>query len=82
MKLERSLDQWAGGKASVIAEGSKAQVMYFIEDAQKDIAALAAEISRLTAENAELLYKLQDLEASVSDRIDDAVRNYRERNDV
>lgn len=54
IKLERSPAQWAGGKASVIVEGSKAQMMYFIEDAQKDIATLSSAVEAKDAEIARL----------------------------
>lgn len=74
MRLERSLEQWAGGKSAVIAEGSKAQMMYFIEDAQKDIAALArevatkdAEIERLSAQNEWLKDRISDLQLPRND---------------
>lgn len=60
MRLERSLEQWAGGKPAVIAEGSKAQMMYFIEDAQKDIAALAREVASKDAEIERLQAQLSD----------------------
>lgn len=49
-KLVRTLAGYAGCSADAIASGSKAQVMYFIDDAKADIATLADENERLRAE--------------------------------
>ncbi len=53
--LRRTLASYEACKANPIASGSKAQMMYFIEDAKADIATLAtalegsqAEVERLT----------------------------------
>lgn len=47
--LRRDLARWAAMSPQAIAEGSPAQFMYAMEDAQHDITALAAEIERLRA---------------------------------
>lgn len=43
--LRRSLDSYRGCLADAVASGSKAQMMYFVEDAKADIATLAASLS-------------------------------------
>ncbi len=40
--LKRSLERYAGCCPETIAQGSKAQVVFFIEDAKADIASMAA----------------------------------------
>lgn len=47
MKLERTLKQHANGVPEVIADGSKAQIVYCIADAKKDIATLATALRDL-----------------------------------
>ncbi|CDM57637.1 putative predicted protein [Rhizobium favelukesii] len=47
MKRVRTLERYAACSAKAIAEGSLAQVMYFIDDAKKDIATLAADRDRI-----------------------------------
>lgn len=47
MNLQRTLEQYANCTASGVAGGSKAQMMYFVEDAKKDIATLAEERDRI-----------------------------------
>ena len=47
MKLERKLSQHAKGVPEVIAEGSKAQIIFCIADAKKDIATLATALREL-----------------------------------
>lgn len=42
--LRRSLEQYAGCNPHAVASGSKAQMMYFVEDAKADIATLAREL--------------------------------------
>lgn len=50
MKLERSIEQYRNCNPEVIAEGSKAQVLFALQDSRKDILALAAEVDRLAKE--------------------------------
>ena len=47
--MRRDLARWEAMSPRAIAEGSPAQFMYAMDDAQHDIAALAAEIERLRA---------------------------------
>lgn len=47
MKLERTLRQYENGTPSLIADGSRAQVIYFIADAKKDVATLARHLELL-----------------------------------
>lgn len=47
MKLERTLQQYENGAPSLIADGSRAQVIYFIADAKKDVATLARHLELL-----------------------------------
>jgi len=47
MNLQRTLEQYANCTASGVAGGSKAQMMYFVENAKKDIATLAEERDRI-----------------------------------
>lgn len=47
MKLERTLSRWANMSPKAAASMSQAAVTYLASDAQKDIAALSAEIDRL-----------------------------------
>lgn len=56
--LRRELPRWAAMSPKMISEGSPAQFMYAMDDAQHDIAALAAEIERLRAENTDLRLRL------------------------
>lgn len=58
LELRRNLARWAAMSPKAVAEGSQAQCMYAIGDAQHDIAALASEIDRLRAENADLRLRL------------------------
>lgn len=39
-ELERSIERWHNCKPEVIVEGSKAQVLFALQDARKDILAL------------------------------------------
>lgn len=48
--LTRNPSQYAQCSPKAISEGSPAQMMFFVEDAKKDIAALAREIDRITEE--------------------------------
>ena len=41
MKLRRAVATYEACSANEVASGSKAQMIYFVEDAQKDIGALA-----------------------------------------
>ncbi len=41
MKLQRTLSQYANGVPEAIADGSRAQIIYCIADAKKDVATLA-----------------------------------------
>jgi hypothetical protein len=41
MKLRRTVATYGACSPNEVASGSKAQMIYFVEDAQKDIAALA-----------------------------------------
>lgn len=52
-RLRRKPEQYAGASPKAIAAGSTAQMMYFVEDAQADIATLLGEIDRLTRERDE-----------------------------
>ena len=47
--LRRDLSRWAAMSPKAIAEGSPAQFMHAMADAQHDIAVLAAEVKRLRA---------------------------------
>ena len=47
MNLQRTLEQYANCTASGVVGGSKAQMMYFVEDAKKDIATLAEDRDRI-----------------------------------
>ncbi len=47
--LERSLERWANLSPEVVADGSRAQMVFALRAAQKDIATLAAEVKRLKA---------------------------------
>lgn len=47
MKLERTLKQYENGVPEVIAEGSKAQIVYCISDAKKDVLALCGMVKIL-----------------------------------
>lgn len=58
LELRRNLARWAAMSPKAISEGSPAQCMYAMDDAQHDIAALASEIDRLRAENADLRLRL------------------------
>lgn len=49
MKLERTLQQYEYGAPSLIADGSRAQVIYFITDAKRDVATLARHLELLSA---------------------------------
>ncbi|NLS03570.1 hypothetical protein HGP14_09390 [Rhizobium sp. P32RR-XVIII] len=73
IKLERSVEQWAGCDANAIASGSKAQMMHFVQDAKKDIAAfssdnaaLVAEVEALRAERDGLVKAVNDLLVAAS----------------
>jgi hypothetical protein len=44
--LKRALSQYEGASPNAIASGSTAQMIFFIEDAKHDIAALASELQR------------------------------------
>lgn len=46
MNLERSIERWNLCSPSAIAKGSEAQIIFYLRDAQHDIAALAAEVER------------------------------------
>lgn len=52
-RLRRKPEQYAGASPKAIAGGSTAQMMYFVEDANADIATLLAGIERLTKERDE-----------------------------
>lgn len=52
--LRRDLSRWAAMSPQAISEGSPAQFMYAMADAQHDIAALAEEVERLHARLLEL----------------------------
>lgn len=47
MRLERTLQQYANGVPEIIADGSRAQIIYCIADAKKDVATLARHLERL-----------------------------------
>ena len=47
LRLKRKPEQYAGASPNAIASGSKAQMMYFVEDAKSDIAALLDRIESL-----------------------------------
>jgi len=47
LRLKRKPEQYAGASPNAIASGSKAQMMYFVEDAKSDIAALLDHIEAL-----------------------------------
>lgn len=49
MKLERTLEQHANGIPEIIADGSKAQIIYCISDAKKDIETLAKHLGILSS---------------------------------
>ena len=50
MNLNRSIEQWRGGKPEMIASGSPAQVLFALTDAQHDVLMLHAEVERLRAQ--------------------------------
>lgn len=58
--LRRELARWAAMSPKAIAEGSPAQFMYAMADAQHDIATLADEIDRLRAALREVRSKSGD----------------------
>lgn len=47
MKLRRTVATYEACSPNAIASGSKAQMMYFVEDAQKDIGTLADTLTEL-----------------------------------
>jgi len=49
MKLERTLKQHTNGVPEVIADGSKAQIIYCIADAKKDIHTLSLLVGQLVS---------------------------------
>lgn len=51
LNLTRTLAQWAGMKPEAVATGSKAQVVYALQDAQHDISALAERVAELERGN-------------------------------
>lgn len=55
MELERSIERWAALSPKAVADGSPAQSMFCIEDAQKDIARLAAALETSESERAKLV---------------------------
>jgi len=60
--LRRTLSQYAGCTPNGVASGSKAQMMYFVEDAKADIAALAQS-------NGELLSVLRECQSALATMI-------------
>ena len=58
MELRRNLARWAAMSPKAVSEGSSAQFMYAMDDAQHDIAALASEIDRLRVENTDMRLRL------------------------
>lgn len=52
--LMRTPERWAAMKPEAVVEGSQAQVLYALKDAQHDIAAQAARMREMEAENERL----------------------------
>lgn len=48
--MKRTLPQWSGMVPEVVAEGSKAQIVYALADAKADIAELSAQVAELRNE--------------------------------
>lgn len=45
--MKRTLEQYAATSPRAVADGSPAQMFYFVQDAKADIAELAAKVSEL-----------------------------------
>lgn len=61
LPLTRSLERWANCSPRAVSDGSPAQMFHFVEDAQKDIAALAVRIEQLKTALTEAADKLEGL---------------------
>jgi len=66
MNLQRTLQQYANCTASGVVGGSKAQMMYFVEDAKKDIATLSSALAAKDAENERLRLALKEAREMVA----------------
>lgn len=63
--LARPLASYAACSPDAVASGSKAQMMYFVEDAKADIAKLAATIATLRRERDEAIARAEAAEAEL-----------------
>lgn len=74
LKLKRKLTQYSNCSPDAIAQGSSAQMMYFVADAKHDIAILSArieaqeaEIARLKSDRMESIDYICDLQRIIED---------------
>jgi hypothetical protein len=49
IKLERTIEQYRNGVPAVIVEGSKAQILFALEDSRTDVLRLASHVETLEA---------------------------------
>ncbi|WP_173931352.1 hypothetical protein [Chelativorans sp. Marseille-P2723] len=72
LNLRRKLSQYHGAAPKAIADGSRAQMIFFVEDAKHDIATLDAFIRTLLERNKELERERDDWKARVQRILDPA----------
>lgn len=70
--MRRALEQYASCSPDAIASGSKAQMMYFVEDAKADIALLAEQLDDARLERDEAITNGQDRIADLGAELDQA----------